>query len=465
MNEVLKWSAKLTAKNIAERKISVQEVVEVHLSRAAEVNGKINALTEIAFEEATETAKQLDDQGPAILPPLYGVPMTSKINVDQKGYANSNGIRAYANNICDQDSAVVKNMKAAGGVIIARTNTPEFSMRWCTSNPLHGVTLNPWDDAVTPGGSSGAAAASVALGVGSIAHGNDLGGSLRYPAFCCGVVAIRPSLGCVPAFNPCATAERPPITQLMSVQGPIVRNVEDVRLGLQAMCQKNVRDPLWAPTPISQRTSERKLRIGFSLDTFDDGVDSAVEDGLNMAIAALKDAGCDVVEVAPPTPQRASELWGELLFTEVSHTTEPSIREHGSPEMNRLLDTYFETYQALDTSGLISALTERRVIQRAWGNMFSDVDILMMPTSGKRPFANDLDFTSPDRIPSLIAAQKFLCAINVLGLPSVAVPTHLDDGVPVGVQLVAAMREDFFALDVAELLERQIGSVVSNLAL
>ena len=465
MSEVFNWSAKQTAENIADRKISVVEVTEIHLARAAAVNPKINALTETLSEEALATAKQLDAQRPDVLPPLFGVPMTTKINVDQKGLVNSNGIPAFKDNICDQDSPVVANMKAAGGVIIARTNTPEFSMRWCTSNPLHGVTLNPWDNAVTPGGSSGGAAAAIAAGIGAIAHGNDLGGSLRYPAACCGVVSIRPSLGRVPAFNPSATAERPMISGLMSVQGPIARSVEDVRLGLHAMARGDNRDPLWVPAPAQKPLGDAALRIGYCIDMFGDGVDQAVEDGMNIAIQALKDAGCTLVEVTPPHANRTGELWGDLLHTEVNHTSLSTIRDLGSKEMNVLLDANLSIYQDLGVSGLLNGLAERRTIQRAWAVMFADVDILLLPTSGKRPFANDLDFNTPESIPEILNAQKFLCAINLLGLPAVAVPTHLDHGVPIGVQLVAPLHQDYFALDVAAMFEREVGTIVQQLAL
>ena len=131
------------------------------------------------------------------------------------------------------------NLKKAGAIIIGLTNTPEFSMRGFTDNPLHGLTLNPWDNAITCGGSSGGAGASIAAGIGAIAHGNDIGGSLRWPAFCNGIATIKPTQGRIPAFNPSATVERPLMAQFMSAQGPLAREVRDVRLGLEVMSQRD----------------------------------------------------------------------------------------------------------------------------------------------------------------------------------------------------------------------------------
>src|SRR5271170_3023334 len=142
------------------------------------------------------------------------------INIDVEGQANSNGVVGLKDNIAPGDSPVTANLKKAGAIIIGMTNTPEFSMRGFTDNPLYGRTMNPWDGTITCGGSSGGAGASIAAGIGTIAHGNDIGGSLRWPAFCNGIATIKPTQGRIPAFNPSAPAERPLMAQFMSAQGP-----------------------------------------------------------------------------------------------------------------------------------------------------------------------------------------------------------------------------------------------------
>ena len=272
MSDIITWSATQTAQNIADKSISITEVTEAHITHAQTVDAKLNCLTQDTFDIARDQAKSLDENHPETLPSGFGLPITIKSNIDQIGVPNSNGIPALANNICDRDSAVTANLRKSGAVMLGRTNTPEFSLRWCTSNPLHGVSLNPWDNTKTPGGSSGAAAAAVAAGLGVIAHGNDLGGSLRYPAFCCGVVSIRPSFGRIPNYNPCAPAERPSIGALMSVNGPIARSVADTRLGLQMMAQPDPRDPINIPNPASGRNHIDTPKIGITTDPFGDGV-------------------------------------------------------------------------------------------------------------------------------------------------------------------------------------------------
>lgn len=462
-SEITRWSAVQTAQKIRTKEISIVEVTQAHIDRMEAVNPSIDAVT-TPVSEALDVAQKLDAAGvPENCGPLYGVPVTTKINVDQAGYANSNGIPAYKNNDGPHDSPVVENLKTSGAIIIGRTNTPEFSMRWCTSNPLHGVSLNPWNANITPGGSSGAAAAAVASGIGAVAHGNDLGGSLRYPAYCCGVATIRPSFGRVPAGSPNQSNERPPLTQTMSVQGPIARSIADVRVGLQAMSLQNSNDPLQVNAPDSGRNRRGKnVTVGFAINPFSAMLDPAVETAMTTAINGLQSAGISVREVTPPDADELVELWGGLLMTETRRVLHPAIKEHGSAEMNRMVDYYFDRFAALDVDGLLSALSRKIAVQRAWSQMFDDVDLFMMPTSLLRPFENDLDYTSPESIPEILDAQKPLQAINLLGLPAVALPTHLEGNVPLGIQLVAPMHDDWFALDVAERLEQQLGTFWAN---
>lgn len=458
-SEIIRWSAVETAERIRKKDVSIVEVTQAHIARMETINPAINAIT-TPVSEALDVARKMDAAGvPDNCSSLYGVPVTTKINVDQAGYANSNGIPAFKNNDGPHDSPVVENLKQAGAVIIGRTNTPEFSMRWSTSNPLHGVSLNPWASNVTPGGSSGAAAAAAASGIGAIAHGNDLGGSLRYPAYCCGVATIRPSFGRVPSGSPNQAKERPPLTQTMSVQGPIARNIADLRAGLRVMSTRNSNDPLQVNAPDSGRIRDSAITVGYAINPFDAPIDPTVKAAMAHALKGLKSAGIATREITPPHADELVDLWGGLLMTETRYTLHASIIEYGSPEMNCMIGYYFDRFPALDIDGLFAALSRKIAVQRAWSQMFDDVDLFMMPTSLLRPFENDLDYTSPDRIPEILEAQKPLQAINLLGLPSVALPTHLEDGIPLGVQLVAPLYDDWFALDVAERLEQELGTI------
>ena len=208
---IWQWSAVETAAAIKAKRVSAEEVARAHIERLHAANPALNAVVIDLTDQALETAKACDraQAAGAELGALHGVPVTVKINIDVEGQANSNGVVALKDNIAPGDAPITANLKAAGAVILGLTNTPEFSLRTFTDNPLHGLTLNPWDKAFTCGGSSGGAASSVASGIGALAHGNDIGGSLRGPAHCNGISTIKATQGRMPAFNPSAAAERP----------------------------------------------------------------------------------------------------------------------------------------------------------------------------------------------------------------------------------------------------------------
>ena len=247
------WSTSAVelAAMIRAREVSCVEVMESVLGRIAAHNGRINAIVDDRAGEALQAAERKDREvgGGASLGPLHGVPVTVKENVDVAGQPTTNGLPAFADLIAPDHSPVVRNLLDAGAVIVGRTNTPELSMRGTTDNPLRGRTLNPWDEEASPGGSSGGAAAAAAMGFGPIHHGNDIGGSLRFPSFACGVATVKPTFGRVPAFNPSASAERGLLAQLISVQGAICREVRDVRLATRVLAGGDPRDPWWVPVP------------------------------------------------------------------------------------------------------------------------------------------------------------------------------------------------------------------------
>ncbi len=463
MSEIISWSAVETVARLRARSVSASEVTAAHLARLEAVNPKINAVVD-HVPDAMARAEAIDNgTRPAGL--LHGAPITTKVNADQAGLANTNGLPVQADNIAPADSAVVGNLVAAGAVVVGRTNTPEMSLRWCTSNPLHGVTLNPWDNRVTPGGSSGGASSALAAGIGVIAHGNDLGGSVRYPAHCCGLVGLRPSLGRIPAFNPSAPGERPPMTMQMSVQGPIGRSVADVALGLKAMRGFSPDDPMWSAAPhFGRARGGGPLRIGVALNGFETAPSAEVADALKRAQRAAEAAGLRVEEVTLPAAERCAQIWGQLLFTETKGFYTDFIQTHGSDDLQRWLQAFQDYFSVLDLQGYMETIAERGALQRAWAHLFMDFDALIMPVSLIPPFENDLDFRAPDKAPFLIEAQKPLYVVNLLGLPACALPTHIANGIPQGVQVVGAMHDDDRVLDVAGILEAELGTIVQQLA-
>ncbi|HJT13580.1 MAG TPA: amidase, partial [Dongiaceae bacterium] len=317
--ELWQWDAVDLAKAIRLRKISSHEATKACLDRLDAVNPKLNAITFQIAEQALRDAAAADAAVKAgeALGPLHGVPVSTKENIDQKDLPTPNGVVAYKDVIAPADSPVVANWRKAGAVFIGRTHAPAYSLRWDTDNALRGRTYNPWAKARTPGGSSGGAGAAVAAGIGPISHGNDYGGSIRYPAYCCGVAGIRPTMGRVPAFNPSALAERPPTIALFAVQGPLARKVKDVRLGLAAMSGRDARDPWWVPAQHHGRGPQRPIKVGLITEAPGLYAHPQVAAAVRKAGAALADAGYIVDEVTPPSIQAAVELWVKLVAADI----------------------------------------------------------------------------------------------------------------------------------------------------
>ena len=250
MSDLWQQSASNIAKLVKSGEVSAVEVTESALTRLDKVNPAINAVVTEMPEEALSEANRIDKaiaNGDEI-GILGGVPVTVKVNVDQVGHATTNGLQLQRDLIATSDSPVVSNLRKAGAIIVGRTNTPAFSLRWFTRNSLHGHTLNPHNPKITPGGSSGGSAAVVASGICAIGHGTDIGGSVRYPAYACGVHGLRPTLGRVPAMN-FTGPDRHVGGQLMAVSGPIARSMADIRIALEAMAAEDLRDPWWMPVP------------------------------------------------------------------------------------------------------------------------------------------------------------------------------------------------------------------------
>jgi amidase len=391
------------------------------------------------------------------LGPLHGVPVTIKENVDQVGMATTNGVVAFKDLIAETDSPPAANWKHAGAIVIGRTNTPAFSLRWHTDNDLRGATLNPWDKTRTPGGSSGGAAASLALGITPLAHGNDYGGSIRYPAYCCGLAGIRPTLGRVPAFNATAVDEPSISVQMFSVQGPLARRVRDVRLGLAAMSARDMRDPWWVPAPPRGPEPPRPIRVALTVDPARLGVDPSVADAVRRAGIALERAGYAVEEVEPPDVEAAARLMWRIVMTEIRHMTEPTIRRLGDAGMNRALDVYLAAAPEVDLTGYIKDLAQRRKHLRDWLQFLERYPLIVGPVSSEPPLPVGFDTDESADGEQLRRIQRLMITVNLLGLPAAVVPTGLVSGIPLGVQIIGSRYREDLCLDAAEAVEAQCG--------
>ncbi|MGO4715494.1 amidase family protein [Bradyrhizobium sp. 2TAF24] len=454
-NELWQWTATDLAQAIRERRVSSRDAVQSVLDRIAAVNPVVNAVVEVLADEALSAADQADAvvKAGVALSPLHGVPVTVKVNVDQRGCATTNGVVAFRDVIASEDCPTVANFRKAGAVIVGRTNTPAFSHRWFTDNELHGATRNPWGTQWTPGGSSGGAGAAVAAGMGPIAHGNDFGGSIRYPAYACGVAGLRPTPGRVAHFNPSATSERPITAQMMSVQGPLARSIADLRAGLAVMAGPDARDGNWVPAPLEGPRLAGPVRVALAADPVGDAAPE-VRAAIRAAGRWLAEAGYAVEEVTPPRVVEAADLWHALVVNEERRFLEPLIRKYGDAKSRRNVDDHIAYAPRLTSDEILVGFERRQSILRDWNLFLARYPVIVLPVSHQLPFRDNLDQEDGNTVRALIDAQRSLLAIPALGFPALSVPTGLADGRPVGVQVVAGRFREDVCFAAAEVIER-----------
>ena len=453
----------LTASEIAARlragEVTAREVTEAALERIEAANGPLNAIVGRCDAEARAAADAVDAaraDGRA-LGPLAGVPVTTKVNVDQAGHATTNGLRLQRDLVAEEDSPVVANLRKAGAVIVGRTNTPAFSLRWFTRNSLHGATKNPRNPALTPGGSSGGAAAAVAAGMGALAHGTDIAGSIRYPAYACGLHGLRPSLGRVPAFNFTAP-DRQIGAQLMAVSGPLARSIPDLRLGLEAMAAPDLRDPWYMPAPL--RGPEAPRRVALSLAPDGMQVSPEIKEALRAAAVKLEAAGWQVAEPDLPPLQEAMMEQLTLWLSETRRGGDKVIRDEDDPDANTVYDRLSALRAPVDVNGLLDCLQARSRLSRAWRAFLSDWPVLLCPVSGALPFADHGDVGAQADFDAIVAAQMPQIAFPFMGLPGLSVatsPVHGPHGdTPMGVQLIANQFREDLLLDAGEVIAETV---------
>ncbi len=448
--DLWRLSATQLADRIRWKAVSAREAAHSALDRLAAVNPAINAVIEHRPDEVLAAADAIDariargeDVGP-----LGGVPITIKVNVDQEGYATTNGLTLQRDLIATADSPVVANLRRAGAVLLGRTNTPAFSLRWFTDNQLHGRTRNPRDPSRTPGGSSGGAAAAVAAGIGALAHGTDIAGSIRYPAYACGVHGLRPTLGRVPAWNS-SGADRTIGPQLMAVSGPIGRTIDDLRLGLEAMAAPDPRDPWFMPVPLEgpprPRLAALCLRPGGMT------IVPEVEAALKDAGRRLEAAGwtVELVDDAPPL-RESTELNFKLWLGDGYDTFRSLVEREGDPGALAAMAGFKRHAPEMPPDVVARALQARMPICRAWSLFLDRYSVLLVPVSGELPFPDGLDLTEFDRV---LAAQLVQTGLPVMGLPGLTVSTAMAGQTTTGVQIIAARYREDLCLQAGEAIE------------
>jgi len=453
LTEIWQLSATALADLIRRREISARAAAEAALARLDAVNPQLNAVVAHRPDDVRAQADEVDraiaaGEAPGI---LAGVPVTVKVNTDQTGFASTNGVTLQRDLIAVSNSPVVDNLRRAGAVILGRTNTPAFSLRWFTSNRLHGATANPRDRRLTPGGSSGGAASAVAAGIGHLAHGTDIGGSIRYPAYACGVHGLRPTLGRVAAYN--ATApERGIGPQLMAVSGPIGRTIADLRLGLAALSAPDARDPWWVPAPLEGPPVKRHAALCLRPGGL--AIVPEVEAALRDAARRLEAAGWTVEEVADtPSLHEATELQVRLWLGDGFQAFADAVAREGDAGALAVIDAVRATALSLPPDIVAKSLLRRAALTREWLLFLDRYPVLLVPVSAELPFPDGLDLESPAARERVWRAQLVQTGLPLMGLPGLTVSTGLVGTAPVGVQLIAGRYREDLCLLAGEAIE------------
>jgi len=453
VTDIWRLSASDLAGHVRTRKISAREAAQDALKRLDAVNPRINAVVAHNPEDVLAQADAVDaaiarGENPGI---LAGVPVTVKVNTDQAGYASTNGAKLLEHLVAASDSPVVTNLRKAGAVILGRTNTPAFSFRWFTSNILHGATKNPRDATLTPGGSSGGAAAALVTGIGALAHGTDIAGSIRYPAYACGVHGLRPTLGRVAAYN-ASVPERGISPQLTAVSGPLARGIADLRLGLAALSGFDARDPWYAPAPLAGPEFPRRAALVRQPGGLE--IAPAVAAALGDATARLRDAGWLVEELDDlPHINEAADLQARLWVGEGGYAPwDAIVARDGDPGAAAAVAGLKSITGPVSAADGAHALTRRASILREFLLVLEQHPVLLLPVSAELPFEDDLDLRDFARV---WRAQLTMVALALTGLPALTVSTGLVGRAPIGVQLLSGrFREDICLAAAADIAAR-----------
>ncbi len=459
MSDLWRRGAGELAGMIARGEVSSVEVVSAHVERIAAINPSLNAVTELLADSAHDAASAADRAraNGELLGPLHGVPFTVKQNIDLAGSSTNWGLPALADAVPPMDSPVVERMKQAGAIPIGRTNCPDMALRVHTDSALFGLTRNPWHPGRTAGGSSGGEASALAAGMTPIGLGNDIGGSLRNPATCCGIASLKPSHGVVPGCTVIPGADGPASFQLMPVEGPMGRTIGDVRLGLSVVAGRHRRDPysVTAP-PQSAPPADRPLRVALLDEPPGGSTDPRVAARTRAAAEALSAAGYEVLDKPPPRFEEVIATWTDFIVADI-RLMRGQIAPLMSADAVGFLDVILDARPELDLAGYTEVLMARQSLMRDWAMWFADVDLVLTPTWTQLPFEHGWDAASAENSLATIEMMRPVMPANVLGLPSACVPAGLVDGLPVGVLLTADRFADDTSLAAAEVVEAALG--------
>lgn len=441
---------------IRSRAVSSVEVVEAHLQRIEQVNPYLNAIVTVAgdaIDQARTADAELMRGGSA--GPLHGVPLTIKDTIDTAGLRTTCGSRLLAESVPERDATAVARLKAAGAIILGKTNTPEMAIPYETDNPIFGRTNNPYDLERTPGGSSGGEAAAIAACISPAGLGSDLSGSIRVPAHFCGIVGLKPTAGSGPMDGhvPAATGT----LSLGACIGPMARRVADLDLVFKVISDPQSEKP--SPASLAG------LRVAVFIDRDAVPVSEETAQAIEAARRALSDAGLDLCEETPPGFADATQFWIELFSgaareqlrefyrgreSEAGPLVSPALRTTSTDDMKARIER---------AEALAAVLAKRERLREDILRWMKTIPLVLMPVGAVPAFAHGATRVDVQgRSISIFRAFSFTHAANVFGLPSVVVPAGRSaEGLPIGVQIVGRPFDEATVLSAAATIEEALG--------
>lgn len=454
MSDLIYWSACRIAREIRAGTLTAREAVDACLTRIEQVNPEINAVVQLAGERARLEADALDRLAAAgrFKGPLHGVPITLKDSFDSEGIVSTGGTLGRRDHVPAEDAPVVARLRAAGAILLGKTNTPELTFSSETCNLIYGRTRNPFDPERSPGGSSGGAAAIIACGGAALELGSDTGGSIREPAHLCGIAGIKPTSGRTPRSGHIVAYVGGALDSLTQI-GPMARYVEDLILALPLICGPDGEDPSVVPAPLGNpgEVDVASLRIAWHADNGIRSPDPEIQRVVTAAADALAQEGMVIKSVVLPETRELVDLITELRNATNAGMIRRLLEYYGTEQYSPELQGYFEL--GGENNRLDPALLEAidRVRSRAL-RFFADFDAILCPAS----FA----LARPHRASHADSFEDW-CYIqpqNLLGWPGVVVRAGISDsGLPVGVQIVAPPWREDIALALARKVEQLMG--------
>jgi amidase len=438
--------------------VSPLDCLDALEARIAAVDPEVNALPTLCYDRARAAARRVMERPSAEWGPLAGLPVAIKDLTEVKGVRTTHGSPIFAENVSAFSDILVERLEANGGVVYAKSNTPEFGAGAQTFNEVFGATRNPWNLSRSAAGSSGGAAAALASGMAWLAHGSDLGGSLRNPASFCGIVGLRPTPGRV-AHTPGLK-----IDNRLSVEGPMARDVQDCALMLDAMVGEDARDAVSLPAPADSflaaaRSGWKPLKVAYAADLGITPVDPEVAAITRAAAHRLSEAGV-IVEEAHPDLSEAHDTFQTLRALGFA-VGRGRLLENHRDKLKPEVIWNIEKGLKLTAEDIIRAERQRaEMIQRAF-RFFETYDLLLCPATIVAAFPVEkryLESCNGVRFDNYVGWLAIVYAITLLGAPSISIPAGFtSENLPIGLQVVAPPRAEARMFAGAKLLEDILG--------